>query len=139
MANEFARNRQDADLNPAAKALPAAASTTANTASIDLNAVTPFVAPIELNLNTPSLDSTALPNSETVTYELEHSTDDTTFTDVYILDGALQTGAGGAGDSGGDFRFTLPSDINRYIRVSATTSSSTGDCSGSNMTLTVNL
>jgi hypothetical protein len=85
----------------------------------------------------PALAVGALPNGETVTYGLEESTDDSTFTDVYTLSEALQTGAGGAGAATATVRFCLPSNISRYIRVSATTSGGSGDCSGSNMTLTI--
>jgi hypothetical protein len=102
MANEFARNRQDASVNPAAIALPAGSSTTVNSASIDLNSTDPtFHATVEMQLVSSSgtLDSTALPNGETITYTLQESTDDSTFTNVYGLSEALMTGAGGAGDT----------------------------------------
>jgi len=135
MANEFAPRKNDAAVSPAAKSLPAAAGTE-NTASIDLNAVAPFLpGNVEFELTTPTLAVGALPNGETVTYELEDSADDTTFADVYILDEALQTGAGGAGATGATIRFNVPSNVGRYVRVSATTSGGSGDCSASSMTL----
>ena len=137
MANEYAGRRSDAALTPASLALPSAASTTVNSASIDLNAVTPFHAEVEFELvsASASLDSTALPNGETITYVVAESTDDSTFTAVYTLDEATMTGAGGAGDTANTVRFRLPSDISRYIRIQATTSGSSGDCSAASLTV----
>ena len=137
MANEFAPNKTDAALNPAAKSLPAVTGTE-NSASIDLNAVDPFIpGKTEFQLVTPALTVVELPNGETVTYGLEDSEDDSSFADVYTLSEALQTGAGGAGAATGTVRFCPPSDVRRYIRVTATTSGGAGDCSGSNMTFTI--
>jgi len=137
MPNDYSPARSDAALNPASLALPSAASTTVNSASVDLNAVTPFLAEIEFELvsASASLDSTALPNGETITYVLAESTDDSTFTAVYTLDEATMTGAGGAGDTANTVYFRLPSDISRYVRIQATTSSSSGDCSAASLTL----
>jgi len=137
MPNDYSPARSDAALNPASLALPSAASTTVNSASVDLNAVTPFLAEIEFELvsASASLDSTALPNGETITYVLAESTDDSTFTAVYTLDEATMTGAGGAGDTANTVYFRLPSDISRYVRIQATTSSSSGVCSAASLTL----
>ena len=139
MANEFARNRQDASVNPAAIALPAGASTTVNGASIDLSTNTAFHATVELELvsSSSTLSTSALPDTRTLTYTLQESTDDTTFTDVYVLSEALMTGAGGAGDTANTARFRLPSDISQYIRVECVSGVSVGDCSGSTMALTM--
>jgi hypothetical protein len=137
MANTYSPARNDAALSPAAIALPAGSSTTVNSASIDLNAVTPFLAEMELELVTSSatLNSTALPNSETLTYTIEESTDDSTFTAVHVLSEATMTGAGGAGDTANTVYTRLPSDVSRYVRVSVVSSGSAGDCSAATMTL----
>jgi len=137
MAFEFAPNKTDAALNPAAKSLPAAAGT-ADTASMDLNATGPLILRrTEFQLGVPALAVLALPNGETATYTLQDSADDTAFVAVQVLTEATQTGAGGAGAAAKTIRFSVPSDIRRYIRVRVTTSGGSGDCSASDMTLTI--
>lgn len=135
MANEFTHRRQDANLIET-KALPAAGSTTANGGSIDLE-TTPAqdarLAGCELEIGSPALGATPLPNGETVTYKVEDSADDTTFTTV--ADSVLVvTGAGGVGCAAATERFRLPATIRRYVRVAATTSAGTGSCAASNFT-----
>ena len=134
MANEKSFNLNDASVSPAAIALPASASTSIVTASIDLNAVGPFTAPCELEISAPALGATPLPNGETMIYDVQDSADDSTFADVAS---ALitQTGAGGAGDAAEVERYRLPSTIRRYVLVQATSSGSAGDASGSNLTV----
>jgi len=46
----------------------------------------------------------------------------------------VQTGAGGAGAAAATARFAIPSDCERYVRVTAT-NSGTGDASGASMTV----
>jgi len=82
MANEFARNRQDADVNPAAKTLPAAASTAANSASVDLDSTPPQLSEIELEIGAPVLTTGELPDTKTTTYSIEDSADDVTFATI---------------------------------------------------------
>jgi hypothetical protein len=133
MANEFARRRQDADVNAAAKALPAAASTAVNTASINLKSGA-FLSDVEFEIQAPDLNTTELPDTRTLTYSVYESSDDSTFTLLY--DSVLvQTGAGGAGASAENQRFRVPAEVLQYIRVTATTGASTGDCSGSTVSL----
>ena len=139
MANEFARNRTDSSINPALIALPAGASTTVNGASIDLSANTAFHATVELELvsSSSTLSTSALPDTRTLTYTLQESTDDISFTDVFILSKANMVGGGGIGDTANTARFRLPSDISQYIRVECVSGTSVGDCSGSTMALTM--
>jgi hypothetical protein len=133
MATEhFAPRRQDADLT-VTTALPAAAGD-ANSDSIDLNAVAPFFPNnIEFEIGAPALTAVQLPNTKTCTYKVQHKTDDGSFTDLYPTYYTV-TGTGSA-IAASTKRFVLPSDVNRYIRVVATTSAGSGDCSGSNFTL----
>jgi hypothetical protein len=138
MANEFAPRKTDAALNPAAKTLPSAQSTTVYTASMDLNAVTPFIpGNVEFQLVTPALNTTQLPDSRTVTYALQDSADDSSFATILTLNEATQTGASSAGAASGTVRFSPPSDVRRYIRVAITTGASTGDCSAASATFTI--
>jgi len=137
MGNTYSHGRNDAALSPAAIALPAGSATTVNSASIDLAGVTPLTAQFELELVTASatLSTTALPNSETITFTIQESTDGSSFTPLHVLSEATMTGAGGAGDTPNTVYTRLPSDVSRYVRVSAVTSGSTGDCSAATMTL----
>ena len=133
MANEFARRRQDADVNPAAIALPAAASTAINTASIDIGAGD-FLPQLEFEIQAPVLNTTQLPDTRTVTYLVADSANDSSFATIY--DSVLvQTGASGAGAAAANARFSLPAETRRYIRVTATTGASTGDCSAVTVSL----
>jgi len=134
MATEyFAPRRQDADLT-VTTALPAAAGAV-NSSSIDLQAAShPFIPDnVEFEIGSPSLTSTELPNTKTVIYKVAHSTDDTTFADI-LTDYYTVTGTGST-VAASNKRFMLPSDVNRYVRVTATTLAGSGDCSGSNFTL----
>ena len=83
----------------------------------------------ELLVSAPALDATALPNTETVTYKLQHDSDSAFGSATDTADILTQTGAGGTGADAAEARFAIPTDGERYWRVVATTSSSTGDCS----------
>ena len=65
MANEFARNIQDASLNPATFALPAAASTSTTSAVIDFGTDVFKTGMAELDLAIPALSTTIAPVSYT--------------------------------------------------------------------------
>ena len=99
--------------------------------------VTPFLGEMELELVTASADLgvTPLPNGETLTYTIEESTDDTTFTALHVLSEATLTGAGGTGATAKTVYTRLPSDVSRYVRVSVVSSGSAGDSSAATMTL----
>ena len=137
MAFEFAPNKTDAGLNPAAIALPAAAGTV-NSASMDLNAVSPFIPKnTEFQLAVPVLTVGEFPNASTATYTFQDSADDATFLPVMVLTEATQTGAAGAGAAAITIRFNAPSDVRRYIRVSVLTAAGALDCSAKTMALTI--
>jgi hypothetical protein len=133
MANEFSYNRQDASVNPAAKALPSSGGGTASTASIDLLSAN-VLRDVEFEIQAPALGVTPLPNGETMTYKVEDSADDSSFATVYDSV-VVQTGAGGAGAAAATVRFRVPAESRRYIRVTATSSASAGDASGSTVSL----
>jgi hypothetical protein len=134
MAGEFARNIQDASLNPAAFALHNGAGSDTS-AVIDLGTDTVKGERIELELSVPALNTTMVPDTRTVTYIIETSTT-SVFTAVarQILN-AVATGAGGAGVGAFLMRAKIPSDCERYVRAKITMGASTGDASGVNATL----
>jgi len=132
MANEKSYRLKDASLK-ATVALPAALSTTVYSDSFDLGTANQKLLRGEFEISAEALDTTALPNGETVTYGLQDSADDSTF--AAVQDTVLvQTGASGAGAAAATERIGIPSTLRRYVRVSAVTSSGTGDCSGSDLT-----
>ena len=130
----FPRSYQatDASLNPAAFALPAAAASSTNSTSVDLgtaysSGLNPRLAPMEVEVVLPALTTTQLPNTRTVIYDLQDSSDNATFTDKLSAIGT-STGAGGAGAAAAAIRIKLPSTTARYFRVQATTSAGTTSC-----------
>jgi hypothetical protein len=123
---------RDAELQ-VTKALPNGAATV-NSGSIDLEHSTNgvHVADCELLIEAPALATADLPDTKTMTYDVEHSDDDSSFSD--LANGVLvQTGADGAGAAAATARVRLPSTVKRYVRVVAT-NSGTGDASDKSMT-----
>lgn len=115
MANEFARNQQDTLVNPAAFVLPAAASTSTQSTSIDFGIDTFKNESIELELSVPALNTTIVPDTRTVTYIIEASaTDFGTVTQTLMSE--VATGAGAAGVAAFLKRVRLPSNCSRYVR-----------------------
>ena len=140
MANEFAPRKTDASLNPAARALPAGASATVYSASIDLGAVTLFApGKVEFQLVTPTVNNTMLPDTRTLTYTIEDSADDSSFAAVLVLSEAGQLGADNVGAAGATVRFMVPSDVRQYIRLNITSGASVGNCSSVSATLTARI
>src|SRR5882724_8847596 len=97
MPAPFARNIQDASLNPAAFALPSAASTSTTSAVIDLGTDAVKGERIELNLTVPALSTVIVPDTRTVTYIIETSTTSNFAAIAATLLSVVATGAGGAG------------------------------------------
>jgi hypothetical protein len=123
---------RDAELQ-VTKALPNGAATV-NSGSIDLEHSTNgvHVADCELLIEAPALATADLPDTKTMTDDVEHSDDDSSFSD--LANGVLvQTGADGAGAAAATARVRLPSTVKRYVRVVAT-NSGTGDASDKSMT-----
>ena len=138
------RNLRDALLKTT-QALPAAGAS-ANHDSFDLGGEGPHMERFEIEVQVPTLP--ALVDSETVTIEIEHSTDDSTFTDLgdavaenassATVTGSLSqviTGSETPGTPGAVvMRFALPSYCNRYVRVTQAVSASGGDNTGVTVT-----
>lgn len=139
MANEFARNLQDASLNPATFTLPAAASTSTYSATIDLGADTIKPANVEIELSVPALTTTMNTGTATagVTYIIETST-----TSVFTAVASQIRSKNFAGDTTTALvakliRARLPSDCERYVRGKVTFGTTTADGSTLAATVTV--
>lgn len=137
MANEFARNQQDASLNPVTFALPAAASTSTTSAVIDFGLDTVKPSNLELDLAIPALSTTIAPDTRTVTAIIETSTTSNFAAVDATIFSRILTGAGGAGIAAQTgLRCRLPSNCARYVRAKITFGASTTDGSAVSATFT---
>ena len=136
MANEFARNIQDASLNPVALALPSAASTTVTGAAVDLGTDTVKPEELEVNVYVPGLSDTILPSTRTMTVIVETSTTSNFATVVRTILSKTFTGAG-AGAGASNTRCRVPSGCEQYIRLKITSGASTTDASAVSALLTL--
>ncbi len=125
-------------------ALPNAANTTVNTTtSLDTMAGShaDFTAMAELLVTAPALNTTQLPNSATMTYNVIASANSNMAGATVIQPNAIiQTGAGGAGtnNAGSTARVRLPTNIaatGRYIGLQAVGAVSNGNCAAASGTL----
>lgn len=95
-----------------------------------------FLARCELHVVIPALSTTLLPDTQTITYSLEHDTD-SAFGTTAALPGfeqiAKQTGAAGAGAAGVTVKIRLPLSVKRYVRVKAVKAGA-ADASGASLT-----
>ena len=127
-------NLQDAELTKSA-ALPNGANTT-TTDPIRLHTGaknTAFVAQCEARISAPALGATPLPDTQTITYSLEHS--DSESSGYSTISGTIvQTGAGGAGADANELRIGLPTDVKQYVRAKAVKTGA-ANASGSSFTL----
>lgn len=137
MANEFARNIQDASLTPATFTLPASASSSTQSSAIDLGADTTKPSNVELELSIPALSTTIAPDTRTVTAIWETSTTSGFGTIARTIYSKVLTGAGGAGVGASVHRCRLPSDCERYVRAKVTFGASTTDGSAVSGTATL--
>jgi len=124
---KYQRGPTDAALNPAALAIPATA-TTSNGASIDIGAAysagkNPRLVDMDLRLVVDAQTTTTLPDAQTIIVDLQHSTDDSSFT-VLRDNWITVTGAGGVGALQAADQMAVPNTANRYIRISVTTNGS---------------
>jgi hypothetical protein len=125
MAFEHARNVQDAKVNPAAFALPSAASSSTSSTGIDLGAEIYKRGDVELELSVPALTTVIVPDTRTVNYIIEVSTTSNFAAIAQTLMNEVQTGAGGAGVGAFLKRVRLPSNCPRYVRFTVTFGAST--------------
>lgn len=131
----------------ASGALPAAASSSTYTSSIDLglgaHGETAFGL-AEFEIDAPALTTTELPNGDVVTYDVVISASSNLSSPVTVSAGVLtQTGAGGAGAAAATQRFRLPLSLNallasaRYLGIRANTGAGTGNCAASSVSVTL--
>lgn len=133
MANEFARNITDANLNSTAVALPTADGTSYS-ADLDLGAEAYKDENYELEVTVPSLTVTHLPNADTLTVAVcagASASPTTVIADAVVV----YTGAGGAGATGSTIRYRFPSNVARYARVRLVAAGGTGDMSAVSATV----
>jgi hypothetical protein len=140
MANEFARNRQDASLNPATFALPTTllAAGSKQSAAIDLGSDTYENESFELELSIPALSSTIAPAASTggVTYAIESGTT-STFTTASRTIGSITIAGSASGVAETALRCRVPSNCERYVRARVTLATTCTDASAVAGTLTI--
>lgn len=136
MANEFARNIQDASLNPVALALPSAASTTVTGAAVNLGTDTVKPETFAIRVDVPALSDTILPSTRTMTIIVETSTTSNFAAVDREIHRKVLTGAG-AGWVATVHNLRVPPDCERYVRLKITSGASTTDASAVSATLTL--
>ncbi len=135
MAHEFARNIQDASINPVAFAMGAASASTTSTA-IDLGTDIYKHGNYEFELSIPALATGIIPDASVVSLILETSTTSNFAAIVGTYTEAV-TGAGGAGIPATIARFRIPSNCPRYVRFKTTRGAGGTTAAGVNATGTV--
>lgn len=125
-ALKYQRGVTDTALNPAARTI-GATSTTLYSASVDLGTAystgkNPRIADIDLRIVVDAQTSTTLPNGQTIVVDLQHSTDDSSFTT--LLDNVITVTGTGSSVAQTARQFPIPPDANRYIRLAVTTDGS---------------
>lgn len=139
MANEFARNLQDASLNPSTFTLPSAASSSTTSSAIDLGADTLKPSHFELELSVPAVSTTINPGGSTagVTYLFESSTT-STFAAVERIIGSVNfAGSTTTTTAAYVLRARVPSNCARYVRGKVTLGTTCTDASALAATLTL--
>lgn len=80
---------------------------------------------IRLLLRLPAI--TGLDDTKTITYTIQDSADNSSYSDLTaVYPAKVQTGAGGAGAGAADYYFDYTPGLRRYVRVKAVTASSPG-------------
>ena len=131
------RSIQDVSLNPAAFALPAAASSSTTSAVIDLGTDVFKPENMELDLAIPALSTTIAPDTRTVTAIIETSTTSNFAAVDATIFSRILTGAGGAGIAAQTtLKCRLPVNCARYVRAKVTFGASTTDGSAVSATFT---
>ncbi len=128
-------NRQDARLT-ITRALPTQ-NATVNSSSIDLGSPANLNALVgsqsEVVLEVPA---TTTATGQTQTFTVQDSADNTSFAAVPALGTLVLTGAANV-TAAAVRRWSLPSTVRRYVRVSITSSATAGDQSGVTSTFTI--
>lgn len=106
-------------------ALPASASSSTNSAILDIGADAYKPECIEAEISIPALSTTIAPDTRTVTLIIDSSTSSSIASVTQNLLTQVLTGAGGAGISATSFRVRLPSNCPRYLRATVTFGAST--------------
>jgi hypothetical protein len=73
----------------------------------------------ELLLEAPAVNTTELADTQTITYTVEGSNDDSTYVTVSGAAQLVQTGAGGVGAVAGTLRYRPPTNAYKYYRAKA--------------------
>lgn len=108
-------------------ALPASASTSTNSAILDIGAAAFKSEEIEAEISIPALNATIAPDTRTVTLIIDSSTSSSIASVTQNLVTKVFTGAGGAGIGAQSLRVRLPSNCSRYLRATVTFGASTTD------------
>lgn len=117
------------------KALPNGAATVyTDPIDLELTSRADLVNGIEFLISAPALVVGDLANGKTMKYDVQ-TDDNSGFSSATTLIAAAitQTGAGGAGAAAATYRFRLPSNAERYVRIAATNDDA-GDASDKSMT-----
>lgn len=140
MANEFARNIQDASLNPASFTLPTTvgAGSATVSAAVDLGPDVYDTERLELELSIPALSNTIAPAGSTagVTYLVESSTS-STFNTIARTISSINLVGTGSGVAAEKLRTRIPSDCERYVRGKVILGTTCTDASALAGTLTL--
>lgn len=107
------------------RALPNGAATVTSATGIQIKGATTdeFAAPMEFELEAPSLAVGILADAATMTYSIVHATL-ADMSDAVVLAGnvLVQTGAGGAGAAAARIRYRAPSNSRAFIGLRAVNS-----------------
>lgn len=109
------------------------------TAGIDLGALSSRgarLADCEMLIEAPVCAAGNLVDDETLKYTIE-SDDDSAFGSVTTLAADVITQTGATGAAAATYRFKIPSDCERYIRVKVTASDADGDSTGVSVTVSI--
>lgn len=118
------------------KALPnGAASTTSDPIDLGHGSRGDFVADVEFKISAPALGTSPMGDAKTMKYDVITSDSSNMSGPTTVIAAAItQTGAGGVGAAAATYTFKLPVDVQRYVAVKST-GSTTGDASASSVTL----
>jgi hypothetical protein len=133
------RNIRDANLVDPCTLPAAAGSAYSNGLDLQLSARADGAYGCELIVEAPALTTGQLPDTKTITYDIQVDTDPAFGTVATLLAGVLvQTGAAGAGAAAAAKRIGIASDLaKRYLRLRAIGGAAIGDCSAAKANLSL--